>query len=61
MTAVTIAIPRAAHTGRPIVGYGGRIYQQQPEWRARMAGNYLGNTFRDGLANIEKIMVQWQQ
>jgi MerR family transcriptional regulator, light-induced transcriptional regulator len=54
-------LPEVAQTGRPIVGYGGRIYDQQPEWRARMAGTYLGNTFRDGLANIEKIMMQWQQ
>lgn len=51
-------LPEAAQSGRPVIGYGGRIFQQQPEWRLRMAGNYLGNNFREGLANIEKYLMQ---
>jgi MerR family transcriptional regulator, light-induced transcriptional regulator len=49
-------MPGAAQSGKPPVGYGGRIFRIQPEWRLRMAGNYLGDTFREGLMNIEEIM-----
>jgi MerR family transcriptional regulator, light-induced transcriptional regulator len=51
-------LPEVAHSGRPVVGYGGRVFSIQPEWRLRMAGNYLGDNFREGLANIERLLVQ---
>ena len=49
-------LPEAAQTGRPIVGYGGRIYAMQPEWRMRMPGYYLGSDFREGLSTIERLL-----
>lgn len=49
-------LPEAAQSGKPPVGYGGRIYAQQPEWRLRMAGIYLGDTFQEGLINIERLL-----
>ncbi len=49
-------LPEAAQSGRPVVGYGGRIYALQPEWRLRMPGFYLGNDFREGLATIERLL-----
>lgn len=49
-------LPEVAQTGKPPVGYGGRIFRVQPEWRLRMAGTYLGDSFRDGLATIESLL-----
>jgi MerR family transcriptional regulator, light-induced transcriptional regulator len=49
-------LPEAAQFGRPIVGYGGRIYALRPEWRMRMPGYYLGSDFREGLATVERLL-----
>jgi DNA-binding transcriptional MerR regulator len=49
-------LPEVAQTGKPPVGYGGRIFRNQPEWRLRIAGTYLGDNFRDGLAKIEGLL-----
>jgi len=51
-------LPQAAQSGKPVVGYGGRIFTTQPEWRLRMAGIYLGDSFREGLTNIERLLLQ---
>jgi len=53
--------PEASRTtgGRryiPIVAYGGRVFVTQPEWRQRMEGVYLGNTFQEGIAAVEKLL-----
>jgi DNA-binding transcriptional MerR regulator len=62
-TAVKLAewphwLPKAAQNGRPIIGFGGRIFTLQPEWRMRVAGTYLVDTFREGLNNIEHLLIQ---
>lgn len=49
-------LPEVAQTGKPVVGYGGRIYAMQPEWRLRMAGTYLGDNFREAIDTIEKLI-----
>jgi DNA-binding transcriptional MerR regulator len=49
-------MPEVAQNGRPIVGYGGRVFTLHPEWRLRMAGTFLGNTFREGVETIEKLL-----
>jgi len=51
-------LPDAAQNGKPIIGYGGRVFNLQPEWRLRVAGTYLGSTFREGLASIEHCLLQ---
>ena len=51
-------LPETAQTGKPLVGYGGRIFVTQPEWRLRMAGTYLGDSFREGVTNIERLLLQ---
>lgn len=51
-------LPEIAQSGRPPVGYGGRIFRQQPEWRLRVAGTYLGDNFREGITNIERLLNQ---
>lgn len=51
-------MPEIAQRGRPAVGFGGRVFAMHPEWRMGVAGNYLGNTFREGLATIERHLQQ---
>jgi DNA-binding transcriptional MerR regulator len=51
-------LPEAAQEGRPVVGYGGRIFTLQPEWRLKMPGIYLGDALRDGLRTIERLLPQ---
>jgi len=50
-------LPKAAQNGKPIVGFGGRIFTLQPEWRMRVSGTYLGDTFRQGVDNIERLLI----
>lgn len=63
-TASTLAswpkmMPDAAETNHPVVGYGGRIFMEQPEWRLRVKGMYLGNTFEEGVNTIERLLAQY--
>ena len=51
-------LPESAQGGKPIFGYGGRIFTIQPEWRMRMAGHYLGDDFRTGITTIERLLPQ---
>jgi DNA-binding transcriptional MerR regulator len=49
-------LPEVAQSGEPVIGYGGLIYQEKPEWRSRTPGVYLGNTFEEGINAIEKLL-----
>lgn len=51
-------VKQSAEKKLPIVGYGGRIFVEQPEWRLKMQGMYLGNSFEDGVSTIERLLVQ---
>lgn len=51
-------LPDAAERNRPIIGYGGRIFMEQPEWRLKVPGMYLGNSFEDGIVTIERLLLQ---
>jgi DNA-binding transcriptional MerR regulator len=51
-------MPEVAQKGRPIIGYGGRVFALHPEWRLQMAGTYLGDTFRAGIETIEQLLQQ---
>jgi len=37
------------------MAYGGRIFVEQPVWRAKMPGIYLGSNFEDGLNTLERL------
>lgn len=50
-------LPEVAISGRPPVGFGGRIFTQSAEWRLKMTGIFLGNEIREGVANVEKLLV----
>jgi DNA-binding transcriptional MerR regulator len=49
-------LSEAAQQGKPIIGYGGRIFMLQPEWRLEMKGIYLGDSLRDGLRTINRLL-----
>lgn len=49
-------LPDAAKTGQPNFTYGGRIFTEEPEWRQRVPGIFLGNTLCEGLDTLEKIL-----
>ena len=46
-------LPQAAATGRPLVAFGGQIFNQEPEWREKVPGLFLGETLREGIDNLD--------
>ena len=50
------AFPDVVKTGRPIFAYGGMIFNQAPEWRARVPGLFLGSTLTEGVEALERIL-----
>jgi DNA-binding transcriptional MerR regulator len=49
-------LPDAAENKQPIITYAGRVFVEQPEWRLRVPGMYLGDRFEDGVKTIERLM-----
>jgi len=43
-------------TFRPIIGYGGKIFQQQPALRDEIIGIYMGDSAYDAVANVEELL-----
>lgn len=46
-------LPDAEASGRPVIGYGGRVFTEEPDWREKVPGVFLGNTLEEGLEAIE--------
>ena len=49
-------LPDAATTGQPIICFGGRIFSQDPAWRERVPGVYLGDTLQAGLGLLTQLL-----
>jgi hypothetical protein len=49
-------MPEVIQSGKPIMAYGGRIFNLEPAWRLRVQGTYLGDTIREGIDKIETLM-----
>lgn len=49
-------MPEAAESGRPVFAFGGRIFNQHPEWRARVPGLFLGATLTEGVDTLERML-----
>lgn len=47
-------LSEAAHSGYPLICYGGHIFTQQPEWRQRVPGIFLGATLQEGLEMLQR-------
>ena len=48
--------PEAARGGRPIMTYGGLIFTEQPPWREKVPGTFLGATLREGVEVLDRLM-----
>jgi DNA-binding transcriptional MerR regulator len=49
-------LPEVSNSGRPVFGFGGRIFTQEPQWRERVSGIFLGETFLEGLEKTERLL-----
>lgn len=49
-------LPEVASSGNPPVGYGGRIFTIDPEWRNQISGVFLGSDYLQGIENIERLL-----
>lgn len=49
-------MPEVARLGKPLVGYGGRIFTLEPSWRTRMPGVFLGEDLNEAVEKIEQIL-----
>ncbi len=49
-------LPEVARTGKPFVTFGGRIFNEKPEWQTQVPGIFLGATIRTGLEKIEALL-----
>jgi DNA-binding transcriptional MerR regulator len=47
-------LPDVAQSGRPLIGYGGRIFTEQPGWRQRIPGVFLGATLQEGVETLQR-------
>jgi methanogenic corrinoid protein MtbC1 len=43
---------------RPIIGYGGRVFNLRPELRNEIAGIYLGDTTIEAVASIDELLTE---
>jgi methanogenic corrinoid protein MtbC1 len=49
-------LPDTAASGRPIIGYGGRIFTERPELTEQMPGLFLGRTLQEGVALLDRML-----
>jgi MerR family transcriptional regulator, light-induced transcriptional regulator len=49
-------LPAALPSGKPFFGYGGRIFNERPDWRQRMPGVFLGMTLEAGLDTLDHLL-----
>jgi hypothetical protein len=39
-----------------VITFGGHIFTEQPEWRARVPGVFLGATLQEGVDTLERTL-----
>ncbi len=49
-------LPDAARSGQPLIGYGGRIFVEQPMWCQHVPGVFLGDTLPQGLDTLQRYL-----
>jgi DNA-binding transcriptional MerR regulator len=54
-------MPRVASTGIPPVCIGGRVFTEQPVWRKRVPGIFLGSTLEEGIDTLEAVLREVQR
>ena len=48
--------PEAKDTGRPAVVFGGTVFSEQPEWREKVPGVFLGASLREGVQKLDALL-----
>ncbi len=51
-------MPEVAEREEPLVAFGGRIFSEQPAWRERVPGHFLGKTLDEGVESLERVLRQ---
>jgi len=49
-------LPGVLEAKRPMITFGGRIFTEQPEWRDKVPGMFLGATLQDGLDTLDHLL-----
>jgi len=49
-------LPEAAESGQPVICFGGRVFTQEPAWRERVPGVYLGETLQEGMETLQRVL-----
>jgi DNA-binding transcriptional MerR regulator len=49
-------VPEVSQAKRPVVGFGGRVFTLEAEWRNRVPGMFLGETVQEGLETLERLL-----
>ena len=49
-------LPEVAKKGEPPFGFGGQIFSQEPEWRERVQGIFLGESLTEGVERLDELL-----
>lgn len=49
-------LPQSKQQGGIFVGFGGLIFNEMPEWREKTPGNFLGESLRDGVDLLDRVL-----
>jgi DNA-binding transcriptional MerR regulator len=49
-------LPGVLEARHPVITFGGHIFTEQPEWRARVPGVFLGATLQEGVDTLERTL-----
>jgi len=49
-------LPGVLESKRPIVAFGGLVFNEKPEWREQVSGSFLGTTLQEGVDKLEGLL-----
>ncbi len=49
-------LPDVAQNEKPVFAYAGRVFNEEPEWRAKVRGLFLGTDLSEGVDTLERIL-----
>jgi methanogenic corrinoid protein MtbC1 len=49
-------LPGVVEARRPVIAFGGRIFTEQPEWRVKVPGVFLGKSLQEGVDTLERTL-----
>jgi len=51
-------MPEVSQSNLPLICFGGKVFDDKPEWRSRIPGIFLGTTIQQGLEHIRQLSKQ---